>query len=374
MITSVEPFILHVPVTGSHIADSTHAISHWGVVGAKISGDDGIVGYGFTGTHAHLPGDRLVAQAIAECYAPLLVGSGGPAEYADDWPPAVYERLFTHPPLQWVGRAGILQLALSAVDIALWDLYAKRRGLPLHRLLGGPVRERVQGYNTDIGWLSFSREQLVANVRTAVTDGFTAVKIKVGAPSMEEDIRRLQAVRDAVGPDVVVATDANGRWDLPTAQRFARRVAPLDILWIEEPLWHDDVEAHAELAATSELPIALGEQIYTSRDMAQFIQRRAVHYVQPDVTRIGGITGFLQAAEHARAVGLPVAGHAGEMSQVHVHLAYALPHHTILEYIPWIAHAFEEAAVVRDGAFTVPRLPGAGTTPTATAMDRFRVH
>lgn len=373
MIRRIESFVLHIPVTGSHIADSTHSISHWGVVGAAITGDDGITGYGFTGTHAHLPSDRIIAEAIAKLYAPLILEGGDLQEYAEEFPPAVYRRLFRYPPLQWIGRAGITQLALSAMDTALWDLFAKRRGVPLWRFLGGDATRRVVAYNTDVGWLSFSSEQLEENARLAVDEGFRAIKLKVGSPDLIDDIARCRAVRRALGDEILIATDANGRWDLPTAQRFARETEDLDLLWIEEPLWHDDVEAHAELAATTRLPIALGEQIYTPEGLSQFITRRGIHYVQPDSTRIGGVSGFLQAATHAAGVGLPVAGHAGEMSQVHRHLAVALPHHGILEYIPWIAHAFTDPAAVIDGEFRLPSEPGAGTTPTPAAMTEFRV-
>lgn len=366
-ITTVEPFILHVPVTGDHIADSTHAITHWGVVGAKITADDGTCGYGFTGTHAHLASDRLIAAAIAECYAPLLVGR--PLGH----PRAHYEALFNHPPLLWVGRSGVLQLALCAVDVALWDLHCKRLEQPLWAAIGGPARERVVAYNTDVGWLSFPTETLVANVRAALDAGFTAVKIKVGSPDLRTDIERCARVRDALGADATLATDANGTWDLPAAQRFARETAGLDLLWIEEPLWYDNVRAHEELAATTSLPIALGEQLYTPHAMAEFISRGAVHFAQPDVTRIGGVSGFLQAAEHARAAGLPIAAHAGDMSQVHVHAAYALPNHTMLEYIPWIADQFEEPARVEDGVFVRPEQPGCSTTPTKQAWDAYRV-
>ncbi|MFW5806714.1 MAG: mandelate racemase/muconate lactonizing enzyme family protein [Spirochaetota bacterium] len=354
------------------MADSTHSISHWGVVGARLTDENGTTGYGFTGTHAHLPSDRIIADAISTLYAPLLVSGGELAEYADLLPSAVYRRLFRYPPLQWVGRAGITQLALSAVDIALWDLYAKRHGVPLWRLLGGTGERKITAYNTDIGWLSFSRDRLVENAEQAVENGFRALKLKVGGADVREDADRCRAVRHAVGDNVLIATDANGRWDLPTAQRFSRAVRDLDILWIEEPLWHDDVEAHAELAGTTSLPIALGEQIYTPEGLSQFISRRALHFVQPDATRIGGVSGFLQAAAHARAMGLPVAAHAGEMSQVHRHLALALPHHTILEYIPWIAHAFTDPATVEEGAFLPPSEPGAGTTPTPEAIATFR--
>jgi L-alanine-DL-glutamate epimerase-like enolase superfamily enzyme len=365
-IANLSSFILHVPVTGSQISDSTHSVTHWGVVGARVELADGTLGFGYTGTHAHLPSDRLIAQAVDECYAPLLAG----AEF--EHPRAHYRRLFHYPPLQWVGRAGILQLALCAVDVALWDAYAKTLAKPLWAVIGGPAREAVQAYNTDVGWLSFSQKELVANVKRAVDEGFEAVKMKVGSPRLETDLRRCEAVRDAVGRRITVATDANGTWDLPTAQRFARQTRDLGLLWIEEPLWYDDIESHRALATTTALPVALGEQIYTPESMAQFIRRGAVEFVQPDVTRIGGVTGFLDAAMHAGAEGLPVAAHAGDMSQVHVHMAYALPNHTMLEYIPWIAHCFDEPARVEDGVFIRPEQPGASTTPTFEAWEKYR--
>jgi len=366
-IRTLSSFIMHVPVTGSQIADSTHAITHWGVVGARVELEDGTAGFGFTGTHAHLPSDRLIAAAVDECYAPLLEG------VELEHPRAHYRSLFGHPPLQWVGRTGVLQLALCAVDVALWDAYAKTLEKPLWAVAGGPARETVRAYNTDVGWLSFASDELVANVKRAIDEGFTAVKMKVGSDRLETDLARCEAVRAAAGREITVATDANGKWDLPTAQRFARETAGLGLFWIEEPLWYDDVESHRELASTTSLPVALGEQVYNPESMAQFIRREALHFVQPDVTRIGGVTGFLDAAAHAKAAGLPVAAHAGDMSQVHLHLAYALPSHTMLEYIPWIAHCFTEPATVRDGRFVRPEEPGASTTPTEQAWADYRV-
>lgn len=366
-IKRVTPFIMHVPVTGSKIADSTHSISHFGLVGARIQCASGITGFGFTGTHAHAPSDRLITAAITNCYAPLLEGTD------IDQPAAAYHRLFHHSPLLWVGRAGILQLALSAVDVALWDAHAKSLGQPLWAVLCGAVREKVAAYNTDIGWLSFSSAELVDGARRAVDQGFTAVKLKVGSATTAEDVDRCEAVRRAVGESVAVATDANGKWDLPTAQRFDRAAAGLDLYWIEEPLWYDDVAAHRELAATSPIPVALGEQVYTPQMMGQFIDAKAVHYVQPDVTRIGGVTGFLQAAAHAANAGLHIAAHAAEMSQVHVHAAYSLANHDMLEYIPWIAHCFAEPARVESGFFVRPEQPGASSTPTEEALERYGV-
>ena len=364
-IKSVEPFILHVPVTGSQIADSTHTITHWGVVGARIETDDGLVGHGFTGTHAFLPGDQLITRCIETCLAPLLVG-----EDANDVQ-RLWLKLARNPALQWIGRAGITTLAHAAIDIALWDLKAQAAGVPLWKLLGGQVREQVRAYNTDIGWLSIPDGLLVAGAQRAVADGFTGIKIKVGS-SVERDLRRLAGVRRAIGPDVTLAIDGNGKWDLPTCQRFGRAAEEHDVFWFEEPLWYDDVKGHAALARATSIPVALGEQLYTQDAFAEFFHQQAIHWVQPDVTRMAGLTDVLRVCDNAHAMRLPVAPHAGDMSQVHVHLSYAHPACQVLEYIPWIKDCFTEPAEVVDGVFRLPQQPGAGTTPTAQAWANLR--
>jgi len=363
-IKSVEPFVLHVPVTGSQIADSTHSITHWGVVGARIETEDGLSGFGFTGTHAQLPGDHLITRCIATCHAPLLVG-----EDASDIQ-RLWLKIARHPALQWIGRAGITTLAHAAIDTALWDLKAKRAGVPLWKLLGGQVREQVRAYNTDIGWLSIADDQLVQGALRAVDQGFTGIKIKVGS-TVERDLRRLEAVRRAIGPDVTLAVDGNGKWDLATCLRFCRGAEPFDVFWFEEPLWHDDVKGHAQLARATRIPVALGEQLYTQDAFAEFFHQEAVHWVQPDSTRMGGVTEVLRVCEAAHSYRLPVALHAGDMSQVHVHLSYAHPACQVLEYIPWIKDCFTEPAEVVDGCFLLPQQPGAGTTPTSEAWERF---
>lgn len=364
-ITAVKPFILHVPVTGSQIADSTHTISHWGVVGTAIETDRGTTGYGFTGTHAHLAGDQLITRCIATCHAPLLIGEDA-AEIDRLW-----LKLARNPALQWIGRAGITTLAQAAVDIALWDLKAKAAGVPLWHLLGGRSKPQLRAYNTDIGWLSIPTPQLVDGARRAVDAGFTGVKIKVGSAAIDRDIRRLAAVREAIGPEVTMAVDGNGKWDLPTCLRFVQAAQGLDLLWFEEPMWYDDVRGHAALARASRVPVALGEQLYTQEAFAEFVAAGAVHWVQPDVTRLAGITETIRVADLAHANRLPVAPHAGEMSQVHVHLAYWHPACPLLEYIPWIKDCFVEPAAVVDGHFTLPQVPGAGTTPTEAAFRAF---
>jgi L-alanine-DL-glutamate epimerase-like enolase superfamily enzyme len=365
-ITSVEPFILHVPVTRDDIADSTHRISHWGAPGVIIRTDAGIAGYGYSGTHAHLESDRLIADCIGKCFAPLLL-ERDPLETG-----ALWDRLAHHGPLQWVGRGGIVHLALGAIDIALWDIKAKAAGLPLWKLLGGGSEKQVAAYNTDSGWLNWPIETLVGDAKRLVEqEGYRAVKIKIGSPEIRRDLARIEAVRRALGDNIAVMVDANGKYDLPTAMQIGNRLRDFDITWFEEPIWYDDVQGHGALARAIHTPIALGEQLYRLDDFRNFIHAGAVQYVQPDVVRLAGVTEWWQVADLALAYRLPVAAHIGDMMQVHLHLSIAHPACRLLEYIPWMRDCFAEPATVRDGYFVRPELPGAGTTLKAGIIERF---
>jgi len=366
-ISRIQTFILHVPVTSQRIADSTHQVTHWGAVGAIVHTDSGLPGYGYTGTHGHLATDRLIRDCMAHAFAPLLLGED-PGDGGRLW-----QKLYHEPSIRWVGRTGIVQMALSALDVALWDLRAKAAGAPLWRLLGGNGRKRLEAYNTDGGWLNWTRQQLVDCARAAVEEGFRGIKLKVGSPDPLDDLDRIAAVREAIGPRVKLMIDANGRWDLPTATRFARRLDGYDVFWLEEPLWFDDVAGHAALARAIGTPIALGEQQYSLDAMRQFIAAGAVHYVQPDATRLGGVTAWLQAADLATAHRLPVVAHAGDMMQIHQHVSLAHPSCELLEYIPWLRECFEEPATVEGGVLKIPQMPGAGTTLKDDALGRFGV-
>lgn len=366
-ITAIEPFILHVPVTGDGIADSTHTLSHWGVPGVVVRTDAGITGYGYTGTHAHLPSDRLISACIGETYAPLILGED-PREVR-----ALWWRMNRFPAAQWVGRGGITHLAIAALDVALWDIKAKAAGQPLWQLLGGSASKRIAAYNTDYGWLSIPDSQLVAGMREAVARGYRGVKMKVGSDDWRTDARRVAAVRQAIGPGVALMVDGNGKWDLPTALRLAPALAEHDVRWFEEPIWYDDVEGHRRLADAISTPIALGEQLYLLDHFRAFITAGAVHYVQPDAVRLSGITEWWQVAELALAHRLPVVSHAGDMVQIHLHTAIAHPACDSMEYIPWLRPIFTEPAEVADGWYRPPQEPGAGTTLRPDALERFGV-
>jgi len=363
-ITRLEPFILHAPVTRGGIADSTHAITHWGAPGVAIHTDTGLVGYGFSGTHAHLPTDKLITDCISGTFGPLLLGED-PLEVR-----ALWEKLYYRSEIYWVGRSGITHLALGATDIALWDLKAKALELPLWKLLGGSAEKRVEAYNTDGGWLNWCIADLVGDCRRMVEEeGYRAVKIKVGGPSGLEDLRRLEAVRNALGPEVRIMADANGKWSLPQAIQTGTRLADFDITWIEEPIAFDNVAGHKRLVEAIRTPVALGEQLYMALQFRDFIHAGAVHYVQPDAVRLAGITEWWQVADLAHSYRLPVVPHVGDMAQVHQHLCLAHPACHLLEYIPWLRDWMRHPDEVRDGNNVAPQAPGAGTEPTREALE-----
>jgi L-alanine-DL-glutamate epimerase-like enolase superfamily enzyme len=365
-ITAVRSFIVHCPVTSGQIADATYSVTHWGAPGAIIETDAGITGYGYTGTHGHLATDRLIASTIDEVFAPVLVGED-PTDGRRLW-----NKMFLDPSSLWVGRAGIITLAIAALDVALWDLRSKHAEMPLWKFLGGATSDPLEAYNTDGGWLNFTQQQLVDDTKRFVEElGFKGVKIKVGKDDPSEDLRRIEAVRKAIGDGIRFMVDANGKLDLPRAIALGSRLKDYNIGWFEEPMWFDDLYGHVRLAETIETPIALGEQLYRLEHFRDFISAGAVTVVQPDALRLAGITEWLQVADLAAAHRLPVVAHVGDMAQIHQHVAISHPSTNLLEYIPWLREAMEYPVTVKDGYFVTPKAPGASTTLRKDALERF---
>jgi L-alanine-DL-glutamate epimerase-like enolase superfamily enzyme len=358
-ISRVEPFIIHVPLSGK-IADSTNSIDHWGFAGVVVHAETGLKGYGFTGTHAFLPGDQQITRYIDSVYGPLLIGETVESKSCIE---RIWRKLHDTPPLRWIGRAGISHLALAAVDIAVWDLFAKGQNLPLWKILHqGEKALRLEAYDTNVGWLSIGTDALASGCRGAIDQGFRGVKIKVGSANPYDDLTRIAAVRKAIGPEQRLMIDVNGKWSLETASKLATHLDGHDLFWCEEPLYFDDLVAHAELARVMRTPMALGEQLYSRFHFEAFLNAGAMSFVQVDALRVGGITEWLAVADRAYELGVPVVPHVGDMMQVHQHTAFAHPACSLLEYIPWTRHCFAEPATVRDGEFVLPQAPGAGTT------------
>jgi L-talarate/galactarate dehydratase len=256
-----------------------------------------------------------------------------------------------------VGRSGLATQAIAAMDNALWDMKSKRAGLPLAKLLGAR-RDAVRTYNTSGGFLSTPLEKLLENCTASVQSGIGGIKIKVGQPDPMIDLKRLEAVRNHLGPDVPLMIDANQQWDRPTAQRVGRVLEPLNLVWIEEPLDAYDVEGHAMLAAQLDTPIASGEMLTSVGEHRALIDANAVDFIQPDAGRVGGITQFLKIAAAAEQKYLKLAPHFA--MEIHIHLAAAYAHESWVEHFDWLDPLFNERLETANGQMIVPNRPGLG--------------
>ncbi|RAN78805.1 enolase [Bacillus sp. SRB_336] len=258
-----------------------------------------------------------------------------------------------------VGRSGVATQALAALDIALYDLKSKRAGLPLAKFLGSH-RDSVRTYNTSGGFLNASIEEVQDRASRSLEEGIGGIKIKVGLPDSAEDLRRVAAVREHIGPDVPLMVDANQQWDRATALRMGRKLEEFDLTWIEEPLDAYDAEGHAALAAALDTPIATGEMLASVAEHERLIATRACDIIQPDAPRIGGITSFLRLATLADQAGLELAPHFA--MEIHLHLAAAYPREPWVEHFDWLDPLFNERLETRGGRMVVPERPGLGFT------------
>jgi len=313
---------------------------------AEIETRDGHAGVGFSySKRAGGPGQYAHAKEVAE----NLIGED----------PNDIARLFDK--LCWagasVGRSGMAIQALAAFDIALWDLKAKRAKLPLAKLLGAH-RDAVPCYNTSGGFLSTPLPELLRNVESLLERGIGGIKIKVGQPDPKLDLERVQAVHRLIDGRAHLMVDANQQWDRVTALRFGRRVEPLDLTWIEEPLDAYDAEGHAALAAALDTPIASGEMLTSVAEHAELIRLHSVDFIQPDAPRVGGITQFLEIMALADQARLRMAPHFA--MEIHLHLAAAYPHGPWVEHFDWLEPLFNEHLKIESGQMHLPDRPGLG--------------
>jgi L-alanine-DL-glutamate epimerase-like enolase superfamily enzyme len=296
--------------------------------------------------------------------------AGGPAQYAhakevaegiigED--PNDIGKLYTK--LLWagasVGRSGVATQALAAIDIALYDLKAKRAGLPLAKLLGS-YRDSVQTYNTSGGFLNATLDEVKARATQSIDDGIGGIKIKVGLPDTKEDLRRVAGIREHIGWDVPLMVDANQQWDRATALRMGRQLEEFNLVWIEEPLDAYDFEGHAHLAHVLDTPVATGEMLASVAEHKDLIAANGCDIIQPDAPRVGGITQFLRLAALADERGLGLAPHFA--MEIHLHLAAAYPREPWVEHFDWLDPLFNERLETKNGRMIVPDRPGLGVS------------
>ena len=310
-ITRVATRLLRIPLTRPWGPDVTEI----SVVAVDVHDSDGGLGHGFSWTPSI--GAGSVRAMLDDHLAPAAVGR--------DADPEIWPSLWEH--VHEAGGGGVTTIALAGIDLALWDLRARRAGVGIPELLGRR-HDRQPAYGSGVN-LHYALDDLVAQVERWVAAGFGAVKIKVGKPDPAEDVDRLAAVRSVLGADRGLMIDANQRWDVDRATTALEMFERFDPLWIEEPLRADDLAAHRELRARTGIPIALGENIHTVHRFRDFLDAGVVDVVQPNVVRVGGITPFLAIAELARERGVELAPHL--LPELSAQLAFALPERTWVE-------------------------------------------
>ncbi|MEU8797660.1 mandelate racemase/muconate lactonizing enzyme family protein [Spirillospora sp. NPDC048819] len=270
----------------------------------------------------------------------------------------------------FIGRRGVAALAMSALDTACWDIAGQAAGLPVHRLLGG-YRNRIETYASQGLWLDRTVDELAAEARDLVDQGFTAVKMRAGLPDQFEDVLRVQAVREAIGPDVKLMVDANQAWDLKRTLTVARLLEEHDVFWLEEPIPHGRVDDYTAAAARLPMPLCTGESNYFKDELLTLARGRAADYVMPDLMRMGGVTEWMKAAHICEGFGLPVTPHL--FMEHSAHLACAAPNAVWQEYQPWWQPIMEEPVRVVDGHIELSDEPGFGIRLSTSAVDEYRI-
>lgn len=323
-----------------------------------IEDEDGNIGVGYSYTIG--TGGKAIMQLLQETIIPCIIGEQSErVEY-------LWQKMLNKTHATSVGA--ITSLAIAAVDIALWDLNCKKNSLPLWIAAGG-YKDSIPLYSTETGWLHLTTEELIDGALKSKSEGFSGTKIKIGL-SLQEDIKRLTAVRKAVGDDYLIMTDANQSFSFSQALRYGESLSDVDVYWIEEPLKADDLTAHSRLCQSSRVPVAVGESMYSISQFKDYLQANAASIIQVDVARIGGITPWLKVAHLAEAYNVLVCPHF--LMELHVSLVCAIPNGHILEYIPQLDDIINTKMKIENGKAIPSNNPGIGIDWKFDSFSRYR--
>ena len=361
-ITAVEPFHISVPYDFGNPAGNA-AAAQWRqmeTLFVKVVTDDGIVGWG---EGFGLAACGITKVAIERAIAPLAIGRD-----PTDIPALMADLAYRQ---RNCARNGPVGFALSALDIALWDIAGKRAGVPLYRLLGGAgTIERMPAYAS---LLRYGDAVVVGeNAATAVARGYRNIKVH------EIGVAEITAAREAIGPEITLTVDASCAWTMPDAVGMAKKLAACDLLWLEEPLWPpEDYSGLAHLNAEGGVAIAAGENAGTRADIAQLLDTAGVDFVQPSITKIGGVSAMLAVAAMAKRSGTKIAPHSpyfGPGLIATIHFAASLPEKPAIErfYLDLEASPLGDFVEAPGGFMRVPNGPGLGVEVDETILRKYR--
>jgi len=400
MIKNIQVNDARFPLDKGAGSDAIHRDPIYSYAVTNLIDDSGLIGTGFAFTLGE--GNDLVCKA-AQFYAAQLKGRDI-EELMFDFG-NVFNQLSNEQQFRWLGpHKGIVHLALASVTNACYDLWAKKRGVPLWKLLidlspqelintldlsyledeltaeqalgllkdnQAGKADRLQitsagypGYDTSIGWFNYSDNKVRENCKKAIAEGFTAMKLKVGSKDPQRDIRRAHIVREEAGDLVKVMLDANQQWTLPQALKICRELQSMNPYWIEEPTHPDDILAHKTLAdAIAPVKLALGEHVPNRIIFKNYLQTGSAGFIQADAVRIGGVSEFITVSLLCRKYGIPVVPHVGDMGQLHQHLVLfnqiSMGHEALfLEHIPHLQKHFVHPVIVESGVYRTPMEPG----------------
>ncbi|MBV9228825.1 MAG: mandelate racemase/muconate lactonizing enzyme family protein [Chloroflexi bacterium] len=268
---------------------------------------------------------------------------------------------------QW-GHKGLSIVGLSGIDTVVWDIVGKALNRPLAQVLGGTT-DPIPTYASEGLWLTEDLHALTREAEELVEGGFKAVKMRLGRARMADDVEAVRAVRQTIGPDITLMVDSNQGWDVNYTIRIGRKLEAFDLYWIEEPIRHDDLAGHRQIAQALDTALASGENVYTPHGFREAIEQQAFDILMPDLERVGGVTGWMRTAALAEAWNLPICSHL--FPEMSVHLLAASPTACFLEHMPWGGSLFQEQLELVDGKIRVPNRPGYGFSWDEGAVRHF---
>lgn len=356
-ITALKTQLVNLPLI-MPIHTAIHSISSVGCVLLSLDTDEGHTGQSYVFT---INAVRLKAfDEMIKGFSHQLIGKD--PHYTE----AIWQSIWNE--INPSGHKGVTISALSAIDTACWDLVGKEANKPLH-LLFGACRDRVRTYASSGLWLSMSIDELQRQAQDFLDQGFEAMKIRVGSSKQKDDVKRVKAVREAVGDDIDLMVDINQALNAKTAIQLGRKLAPFELLWIEEPVPAYDLEGHTQVRQALDTHIASGETEYTRFGMQAMIEKKACDILMPDLQRIGGLTEMRRVAALAASHNMPISSHI--FTEHSLSIAGSSYNCISVEHMDWFSPLFNEQMEIDAGDIVIPDRSGTGFTFNQDTVNQY---